>query len=522
MRLPLGTRGPGSRWIRSAVCFTTLLLTAGCGTTVNLGRTAGAGSSPSGLGSPAAGGEQGSSTTLATTAGAQSGGALGGQAATTAAPGANNSGPGTSASGAPAAGGTATSPSATPVPGRAVPATGPVEIGFLVTKCSNCDALGNAYVAPTHSEQDVLQALVTDLNHHGGIAGHQIVPVWGVEDTASTDWNTMMQSVCATFTQDHHVLAVLGAGFIYSDILATCLAKAGVVTIDAMRATGVPDQEQLAAHPDYILSQEPALESYELVAYTSAVSDGWLTPRSKLGVVSDSCPVTQQVWQHTIEPYLASQHIPVTVNYVASCGSGAADASQAASQLQEAELKMRSNGVDTVAVTDIPLILFAEGAESQHWYPKYLATEGAAGYESFVPSDQLRDIHSAGWEPSFDLDSAHQLPLSQQQRDCLAALGRGGLSGATSSEYTMYFGLCGSVEMYTKAVASAGSLASANVLRAIDALSSSFVSPITLGGQTLFGPTKHDAAVSYRSETYNSGCSCFQYIGPVRQLPAGD
>jgi hypothetical protein len=402
-----------------------------------------------------------------------------------------------------------------------VPARGPVEIGFLVTKCSNCDVVGSAYVAPTHSEQDVLQALVNDLNHRGGISGHQIVPVWGVEDTASTDWNTMVQSVCATFTQDHHVLAVLGAGFIYSDILADCLAKAGVVTIDSMRATGMPDQEQLAAHPDYILSQEPSRETYNLVAYTSAVSDGWLTPSSRLGVLNDSCPSTQQVWQHTIEPYLASQHINVVVNYVASCGSGAADISQASSQLQEAELKMRSNGVDTVAVTDIPLVLFAEGAESQRWYPKYLATEGGAGYEPYVPSDQIRNIHSAGWEPAFDLDSAHQLPLSPQQNDCLASLRRGGLTGLTSSEYTMYFGLCGSVQLYTKAAANAGSLASAAVVSAVNALSSSFVSPMTMNGQTLFGPAKHGAPVSYRSETYSTSCSCFQYIGPVRQLPSG-
>ena len=47
----------------------------------------------------------------------------------------------------------------------------------------------------------------------------------------------------------------------------------------------------------------------------------------------------------------------------------------------------------------------------------------------------------------------------------------------------------------------------------------SFGSGYQLGGRTLLARGKHGAAVQYRSITYDSKCSCFQYIGPVRQLP---
>ena len=400
-----------------------------------------------------------------------------------------------------------------------IPASGPVEIGFLVTKCSNCDLLGAGYVAPTHSEQDILQALVNDVNKHGGLLGRKIVPVWGVEDTASTNWSTMLQSICAAFTQDHHVIAVLGAGFGYSDILSDCFAKAGVVAFDSMRTTGVPDDYDLSRRPGYIIPGEPSANVYSLVAITSAVQDGWVTSRSKLGVLNTTCPEGERVWKNTIQPYLASHGLTVTVNYTITCPTGASDVGAAAQAIQSAELKMHANGVDTVVITDIPLVLFATNAESQHWYPHYVATEGGAAYQAYLPTDQLKNIHSAGWSPSYDLDKSHQPALNPSQHNCLAALTRGGITGETASEYSMFFGLCGGLDLYMLAVAKAQAFSSAAVIAATDAMSDTFRSPMLLGERSLLGQGKHAAAVQYRSLLYDTKCSCFTYVGPVRPLP---
>jgi hypothetical protein len=497
------------------------LTVAACGTTVSQTSQARGGEAAAGTGQ--LGGAPGASAGPGVPAGA--GGNVSNPSSLNGSAGALAAGPGGAAS--PAAGGAtdarvsaATAAGGIPsgVSAR-VPAAGPVQIGFLVTKCSNCDLLGASYVAPAHSEQDILQALINDVNQRGGVLGHKIVPVWAAEDTASTDWSTMMQSICSTFTQDNHVAAVVGAGFGYEDILSNCLAKAGVVAFDAMRTTGVPDDSALSTHPGYIVTGEPSANAYELVAVTSAISDGWLTHQSKLGVMNYDCPTNAAAWKDTVGPYLASHGYTVAENYVASCPTGAADVGSAAQEVQSAELKMRAMGVDTVLITDIPLVVFAEDAESQHWYPKYLATEGGAMYESYVPADQLRNIHSAGWEPMYDLDTAHLPPLDQTQRNCLAALTRGGLTGETSSEYYTYFGLCGGFDLYLQAVAKAQSLSTSQVIKATDAMSNSFLSPMLLGGQTLLDSTKHAAAVEYRSEVYDQACSCFQYQGPVRPLP---
>ncbi len=501
------TRLLPARFTRPATALALTATLAACGSTV---QSVGTGA-PNGLVGPGvsagSGSPDASTTTMsnATTNPATTGSLPGSAAQPLGQSGSSaGSGPGTSLAGVVAAGSHG---------------SGPVQVGFLVTKCSNCDLLGAGYVAPTHSEQDVLQALVNDVNARGGLNGRKIVPVWGVEDTASTDFSAMMQSICSTFTQDHHVVAVLGAGVGYEDILSHCLAKAGILAFDATRSTGVPDDQDLATHPGYIVANEPSANVYALVALTSAVADGWVTPQSKLGVLTFSCPEGNRVWDHTISPYLAAQHLTLVVHSTISCPAGASDLGSAAQAVQSAELKMHTMGVDTVVITDIPLVVFAEDAESQHWYPHYVASEGGTMYQAYLQADQLKNIHSAGWEPSYDLDAQHQAPLSRSQHACLDALTRGGLTSEVPAEYVYYFSLCGGVELYQQAVTSAQSLSSTPVLRATETLAGAFVNPVLLGERTLLAPTKHAAPVQYRSVVFDTGCSCFTYQGPVRSLP---
>lgn len=397
--------------------------------------------------------------------------------------------------------------------------TGPVQVGFLVTKCGNCDLLGSGYNAPTHSEQTILEALVRDQNARGGFLGHKIVPVFGVEDTAANDVQTMMQSICSTFTQDHHVVAVLGAGFSFQEILAKCLAKAGILTIDATRSTGLPDDVDLAKYPGWVLANEPSANGYALSALTSAVADGWVTPKTQLGFLNFSCPETDRAWKKTILPYLAANHLTPKVVSTLSCPSGAGDLGAAAQGVAAAELKMHANGVDTVVTTDIPLVVFAEAAESQGWRPKYVATEGAAAYQTLLATAQQKNIHSAGWEPTYDLDSRHQLPLTTTGKNCLAALKRGGMGNPSVSEHVLYFSLCGGFQLYLQGVTKAQALTPSLVLQAVEVLGSSFVSPMLLGERTLLSSRQHTAPVSYRSLAFADSCACFLYQGPMRPLP---
>jgi len=395
----------------------------------------------------------------------------------------------------------------------------PLSVGIIVSKCSNCDILPG-YVAPSHSEQDIWQALVSGANARGGIGGRTISPVWAAVDTNATDWNVMFQSVCATFTQDHHVAVVLGASFGYSEVLGQCLANANVLWIDAGFSAG--NQSDLTRFPAHFNPNNPSNDVAALLAYTSAVDDGWLTPKATLGVIRSDCPADLQVWNETVAPYLRKHSFHVKDDDVLSCTTGAAGYGTASSQIQNAELHMRVDGIDTVAIRDIPLVAFASDAESQHWNPKYLSVDDGAKYEPYLTSDQIVNVHDAGWLPYQDVDAPKTPGLSTSQKDCLAELMAGGLTQLVASEYAAYFRACSGGWLYLAGVLRAGgAVATAPVVQALAGLGNTFVNPEVLDQRTLFGSQQHTGPVEYRSNLYDTTCSCFRYSGPPRSMPTG-
>lgn len=72
------------------------------------------------------------------------------------------------------------------------------------------------------------EVMVKDVNARGGIAGRRIIPVYHGIRTQGADRSTEDEAACQDFTRDRPVLAVINIGS-GSDILAACLAKAGIV-----------------------------------------------------------------------------------------------------------------------------------------------------------------------------------------------------------------------------------------------------------------------------------------------------
>jgi ABC-type branched-subunit amino acid transport system substrate-binding protein len=396
--------------------------------------------------------------------------------------------------------------------------TSPIEVGFIAGKCSNCGAvLGSKYAQGSYSDQQFEQAMVDGINSRGGIAGRKIKPVFAEVDTASPDWSSNYQAACATFTEDHHVVAVLGYSFAYMDNFAACIAKAGAIWINGGYGGG--DKQVYRQHPKYFTDAAPSEDAALLISVSSAVQDGWVTSRSRLGILQADCPSDTRAFNNTLKPYLTAQHLNLVSNQVIKCVAGAQDDGNAVTFIQHAELQMRSDGVDSVIITGIPLILFAENAESQQWRPHYLAYLGGAAYEPYLTASQLSNIHGAGWLPSLDLNATHQPPLSAVQRTCKDLLDRGGVD-TPPAQYTQAFIACDGVLLYAKAVEAAGGDATpAAVAARLEALGRTYPSAVTLGGTTSFGPGRHDGPATFRSNVYQSACGCFQYVGPPRPFP---
>jgi len=394
---------------------------------------------------------------------------------------------------------------------------GPLLVGFVATKCSNCSAIGTAYTAPTYSDQQLEQAVVKGINSRGGIAGRQVQAVYATVDTASASWGTDYQAACSTFTQDNHVVAVFGYSFAYEENLASCLSKAGVLWINGGYAGG--DLETFAKYRYYFTDVAPTEDAELILSVNSALEDGVISPKSRLGILQVSCPQDVRSFNNSLMPYLTAHHLNLVSNQTSSCVSGAQDDGSYVAFVQHAQLQMRTDGVDSVIIAGIPLIVFAENAESQHWYPHYVAFGGGAPYEPYLPADQLANIHGAGWLPTLDVDTGQQPPLTAAQSDCLDLLRRGGVD-VPIGQRNFAFIACDGIRMYAQAVAKiGGDSAPPHVTSSLESLGNSYQSAVTVDSGSNLTATRHASPSGFRSNVYKTACNCFQYVGPVRPIP---
>jgi hypothetical protein len=128
------------------------------------------------------------------------------------------------------------------------------------------------------------------------------------------------------------------------------------------------------------------------------------------------------------------------------------------------------------------------------------------------------NMHSADWIPFRDLDGRHQPPQTSQQKACVKRMASGGLA-TTASEYPIYYALCSNLAVYLAAARLTTSLAGPAIARAIGSLGSSLGDIYLLNQASRWGPNKHFGPTTYRASTYNTTCSCFQYVGRERPLP---
>ena len=511
----------------TALLTASALALSACGTTVPLhaGSASGGGIAapgalsggtpavgPTGAGPSDATGRLGSNPALAT------GGA--GPAGT----GTRTGGAGAAAGGAGVAGGAATGagPAAGPVP-RASAASGPIEIGFMNLTAAQAGQYG-INQASGHTTQQTYQAIVDAINAHGGLDGRRIVPVYA-NISLTGDWATDYQAACATFTQDHHVAAVLGYSLVYMDTFEACLTHAGVVNL----SSGSPsfDNQDLAQNPYMFTTAYPTTNAVYLSALSGGVETGLLTKGSKIGVIRTDCGFDQRAWAAAAAPFIAAHQLDVVKTATLSCPSNAADVGAIEGQMPNIVLQFHTAGVDVVFGTGYAQY-FADDANTQGYYPQYLITtvDTSEGLQTQnVPAQQMQNMHGFGWYPILDADPQHQpaTPAGQAsaQARCLALFKSQGYT-PTSADLQQVYDDCDTLFLYGLALKDTGGQTAARAIAAaVSSLGGSYPSATALAGADLFTSSRHDGPDRFAPFGWNGGCSCFVYTGAPQPMPAG-
>jgi hypothetical protein len=485
----------------------TALVTAACGSTVpvrdQLGAQNGLGGATGTTGSTtgAALGSTGSSTTGSARL---PGGTTGGSGSTA------TSGTG----GVPGSTG-ATSAGAPTTPVGGVRRTDPVKIGFVTTSVGNASQFG-INVGSSYPDKSMFEALVASYNATGGLAGHKIVPVYGSTDTASTNWANQFNEVCAQFTQDNHVQAVIGYVFVFLPSFENCLKNAHVPHLYGGYQPG--DLVDQAQYPTIVATGHPTVDGALLTPLVGGLQSGLINAKTKLGVLLNSCANGDRAYARTVEPWLKAHKVSYQT-VVLDCAQGSGDVSGAASAVSSAELQFAAGGVNLVFSGDVAMLVFMEDAESQGYRPEYLTGVGGAGLEANAPQAQMQHLHGFGWMPAVDVNPSHQpYPRTGAQAACVNRLVKAGLKPSGFNDFMAAYQACDGLELYAAALR-AGASSAEQVASTVASTMGAFAGAGTYAGALKYLAKQHGGPAQYRAYAWTDSCKCMTYRGPTYPVP---
>ena len=404
--------------------------------------------------------------------------------------------------------------------GSAAPGITDTEIvlGFEVSK--NLQA-GFALVGASGSppeERDIVNALVSWVNDHGGIAGRSIVPVIHEVDRTQGSFDAQEEAACADFTEDHRVFAAGSTPVSGNDALVACMAKKGVPLIE--NNLFPYDDQYYAQHRGILFQPSRVNATTAMRGYTEGLAAAGWYDGATIGLLRLDAPVFGRLSDDVVKPGMARFGATVTEEVVVSTPQDLGGLGGINAQLSNAIVRFRGRGVDHLSILEIQgaiSFFFMKEAESQGWRPSY----GMHSYN--IPAtqaqnqsvDQLRSSVGVGWLPAVDVFGPEQ-PESPAIEQCTSIMRDAGipLDYLTYSFYTHTW--CDSVFFLKAALEAAPDLSLAGFVAGVERLGSSWQAASNVA--TSFGPGRHGGASAARTFAFDEGCTCYRYTSEPRAI----
>lgn len=385
-----------------------------------------------------------------------------------------------------------------------------IKIGFLIVE-NNQKLLSNYGVqgGGIGNTQDQVKAVVDDVNSRG-ILGRKIVPVYRTIDaTATAD---QFPGICAAFTQDEKVFAVLSPWNSTPDFHA-CLAKSA--TLYMTDALEQEDQETFQQFKPYIVSGMMSSSRGAVTLARALQAQGFFGAGTRLGVIRTNNPTGLRVYEKYFKPTLASFGVtPVDEGTSSSTG-----ASAVAQRFAEKQI----NRVAFITARGGPPLFFMSHAQSQGYFPRYglASPDGPSFLAQAAPYTQLRGAVGAGWSPGLDVLDPEGPPYTAAENRCMDVHRKGGTNYPSRSEGgTPALMFCDLLWLFEEVGVKAGrTLNVSSFASALAELQASHQTTVTFG--TRFGSIIFDGASQYRLLTFDDSpsCRCFRYSGGAQDLP---
>jgi ABC-type branched-subunit amino acid transport system substrate-binding protein len=395
-----------------------------------------------------------------------------------------------------------------------------VKLGVEYISTKELGAFANAAGVDAVGQTDMLdayQAAVAAVNRAGGVAGGRRLVIVPRERSTAESNAQASQTTCAAFTEDDRVLlANLFDG--QNSPGVQCLASRGVVSLGGAAVEGGSQRDFERFGGKYISPGTADTISAARAYVTALVRQHFLTKSNKIGLLWFDFADFRDAKDLGLVPALRSSGLGLTADFRATYSGSASDLGAIATQMQNAVLKFRSQGIDRVLTLDYQGTLqyfFMTNAENQGYRPKYgLATWSDAEFlRANGSAAQLAGSTGIGWMPGYDL-AVRQLPVDEPKRRCLAAMKAGGVPALQAQTDTLIqLRACAEVFFAERLLNTASDLSPRGIAAAAAALGDQ---PSYVGFAERFGGSKLWGANAYRDLSFDSSCSCFAYRGPNR------
>lgn len=400
-------------------------------------------------------------------------------------------------------------------PSRSANAGGPIKIGALTDTGAGAFQKSLGFTGATGDQVAMTHAVVSYINAHGGLGGRKIelVPYDLNPNAYAANETTTMQAACTYFTQDHKVTAIASYLGLVPDSFYACLAKAGVPVVTPDEGVSA-DFFRRFANTVY-MPQAPSYSRLLADSVDALWNAGWLTSKSRVGVVGYDTPDAHDVVDRGLVPALQRHGLKLVTGLYTGTTTAAAGAYTGGA------LSFKSKLVDRVffAPGGEP-IYFALAAEAEGYHPRYElgSLEYPTTLAANLPADQLTGSIGLGWLPYLDLPSNRWSSVKTPGiAKCRTALAPAHQDFAAGTTLGIGAWICDDWMFLQKVFAAGATPDEAGIRRAAESLGETFRPASTFRASFSPGRT-HDGASGYRLIAFQDACKCYAYTSPVRPM----
>ena len=368
--------------------------------------------------------------------------------------------------------------------------------------------------AGTVPPQDMVAAVINDINRSGGVLGRKLVDSEHSYSIATYTSNPAQTDaeICSDYRDDHKVFSIIFN--VVDDYLRQCAAAMGSPFVIANGNQAYLPAADYQANGGNFLFGPTAITAERLAhlfvqslmarSFTRSwniLSGGPGATPSRLGVIHVDTP-DQDAYYADIGKELARYGLKFTDTFTYS-----RDLNDAVSGTQSAVLKFKADGITHVFGASA---VFMDDAESQKYYPRYayLPGLGALGAQN-VPADEMNGALTVGWAPAIDVAAQQDPGDTPGARHCRAVMTKAGLSVSNRSDLETMYSICDALYMFRAALDAGGSPTAHALQTGFESLGTSF--PTALSFNAHLGPARHYGIDSVRDVAWDSNCGCLKY-----------